>query len=191
MRTMTDWELIQQYAETRSEEAFAELVRRHLSWVYSVALRKVGQSQLAEEVVQSVFALLARTANSLRSGTIVSGWLFRTTCFVGSRALRSEQRQKNREEIVSSMTAATIQPEDNDTVWQQLAPQLDQAVAALSESDRAAILLRFYERKPLQEVGLRLGISEEAAKKRVSRAVDKLRTSLVQRDVTLAGAVLV
>src|SRR5678815_2610652 len=103
MDTMNDWGLIQQYAKSKSESAFAELVRRHLAWVYSVALRKVGQPQLAEEVAQSVFVLLALKAGSLRSGTVLGGWLFRTTCFVGSRALRSEQRQKYREQIASSM----------------------------------------------------------------------------------------
>src|SRR5262245_46322789 len=143
MRTMTDWELVQEYAKSRSETAFAELVRRHLDWVYSVALRKVGQTQLAEEAAQSVFVLLARKAGSLRSGTILGGWLFRTTCFVASRALRAEQRQKNREEIVSSMNPAATSPDPNEVAWEQLAPHLDGAVAALSEPDRTAIVLRF------------------------------------------------
>ena len=191
MRTLSDWELIQHYAKSRSDPAFAELVRRHLAWVYSVAMRQVRDPQLAEDVAQSVFVLLARKAGSLRSGTILGGWLFRTTCFVGSRAFRAEQRQKNRDQIVLSMTAATTRPEDNEADWERLAPHLDQAVAALSEPDRAAILLRFYEKKPLLEVGHRLGIREEAAKKRVSRAVDKLRTFLVQRGVTMGGTVLV
>ncbi|HEX4646822.1 MAG TPA: sigma-70 family RNA polymerase sigma factor, partial [Verrucomicrobiae bacterium] len=188
---MSDWELIQQYAKSRSEPAFAELVRRHLAWVYSVARRKVGLPQLAEEVAQSVFVLLARKAGSLRSGTIVSGWLFRTTCFVGSRALRAEQRQKNREQTASYMIAATTFPKDNEAAWERLAPHLDQAVAALSEPNRAAILLRFYEKKPLHEVGHCLGISEEAAKKRVSRALDKMRSLLAERGLTMGGAALV
>ncbi len=187
---MSDWELIQLYAKSRSEPAFAELVRRHVGWVYSVAMRQVRQPQLAEEVAQSVFVLLARKAGSLRSGTILGGWLFRTTCFVGSRALRAEQRQKNREQTASSMIAITTLPEDNEAAWERLAPHLDQVVAALSEPERAAILLRFYEKKPLLEVGRRLGISEEAAKKRVSRAVDKMRTLLVGRGVAVGSTVL-
>jgi RNA polymerase sigma factor (sigma-70 family) len=191
IRTMSDWELIELYAKSGSEPAFAELVRRHLGWVHSVAMRQVRQPQLAEEVAQSVFVLLARKAGSLRSGTILGGWLFRTTCFVGSRALRAEQRQKNREQTASSMIAATTLPEENEAAWQRLEPHLDQVVAALSEPDRAAILLRFYEKQPLLEVGRRLGISEEAAKKRVSRAVDKMRTLLVRRGVTVGSTVLV
>ena len=191
MHTVSDWELIQDYAKRGSEPAFAELVRRHLAWVYSVALRKVGDHQLAEDVAQSVFVLLARKARGLRSGTIVGGWLFRTTCFVGHRALRSEQRRSNRQQTASSMIAATTLSEDNEDMWEQLAPHLDQAVAALAELDRAAILLRFYEKRPLHEVGRRLGLSEDAAKKRVSRAVGKMRTFLAQRGVSLGVAVLV
>jgi len=188
---MSDWELIELWAKNRSEPAFAELVGRHLAWVYSVARRQVRQPQLAEEVAQSVFILLARKAGSLRSGTILGGWLFRTTCFVGSRALRAEQRQKNREQLAASMTAITTTPEDNEAVWERLEPHLDQVVAALSEPERAAILMRFYEKKPLLEVGRRLGISEDAAKKRVSRAVDKLRALLVRRGVAVSGTMLV
>src|ERR1043166_11144 len=127
MRTMSDWELIQQYAKSHSESAFAELVRRHLSWVYSVAMRQVRQPQLAEDVAQSVFILLARKAGSFHSGTILGGWLFRTTCFVGSRALRSEQRQKIREQTAFSMTTVTTFSEDNEAAWERLAPHLDRA----------------------------------------------------------------
>ena len=187
---MNDWELIQQYAKTGSEPAFAELVQRHLAWVYSAALRQVGQPQLAEEVAQSVFVLLARKAGGLRSGTIVGGWLFRTTRFVASRASRAEFRRMNRHQTVSIMTAANALSRDNEANWEQLAPHLEQAVAALSGPDRAAILLRFYEKKPLQEVGKSLGITEDAAKKRVRRAVDKLRTFLARRGVSLGAAAI-
>ncbi|HUK83270.1 MAG TPA: sigma-70 family RNA polymerase sigma factor, partial [Verrucomicrobiae bacterium] len=176
---MGDWELLQAYAKQRSETAFAELVQRHLNWVYSSALRQVGDRHLAEDVTQAVFVLLARKAGSLRRGTILTGWLFRTTRFVAARAVRSEQRRKTREQAASAMSTTT----DNEQLWEQLAPHLDQAVAALSETDRSAILLRFYERKSLREVGERLGISEEAAKKRVSRALDKMRDHLTRRGV--------
>src|SRR5438552_16713143 len=101
MRTMDDWELLQDYARTRSEAAFAELVQRHINWIYSVARRQVGDPQLAEEVVQSVFALLASKAGSLRPGTIPAGWIFRSTCFVAKCSLRAERRRKIREETAS------------------------------------------------------------------------------------------
>jgi RNA polymerase sigma factor (sigma-70 family) len=190
MRTMDDRELLETYTRDRSEAAFSELVQRHLSWVYSVALRHVGDSSLAEEVAQSVFVLLARKAGSLRSGTILGGWLFRTTRFVANRAVRAEKRRRSREQTAASMTSTVSSPDDNEALWVQVAPHLDQAVAALSETDRAAIILRFYEKKTLLEIGQRLGLSEEAAKKRVSRAVDKLRTLLGQHGVALGAVVL-
>lgn len=116
MRTMDDRELLETYARDRSEAAFGELVGRHLSWVYSVALRHVGDSSLAEEVAQSVFVLLARKAGSLRSGTILGGWLFRTTRFVANRAVRAEKRRRSREQTAASMIPTVTLPED-EALW--------------------------------------------------------------------------
>ena len=186
---MSDWELLQAYAKDHSETAFAELVQRHLNWVYSTALRQVRDAHLAEDVAQAVFVLLARKAGSLRPGTILSGWLFRTTRFVASRALRTEYRRKAREQTAVTMSS-TISSDDNEILWNQLTPHLDQAVAALSQADRSAILLRFYEKKPLREVGEHLGLTEEAAKKRVSRAIEKLRDLITRRGVVLGGTAL-
>jgi RNA polymerase sigma factor (sigma-70 family) len=186
---MDDWELLQNYARAHSEAAFAELVARHIDWVYSVALRQVGNSQLAEDVAQSVFALLARKAGSLRSGTLLGGWLFRSTCFVAKCSLRAERRRKFREEKASAMMT-TAQSDDSEVFCQQLAPHLEDAVASLSEGDRSVVLSRFYERKSLSEIGQRLRISEEAAKKRVSRSVDKLREFLTRRGITLGAAAI-
>ena len=191
MRTnMGDWELLQAYAKSRSEAAFAELVRCHLDWVYSVALRHVGDPHLAEDVVQSVFVLLARKACELRPGTLLGGWLFRTTCHVAAHARRAEQRRKCREATACTMSQDTAAPDTDEMLWEQLAPHLDQAVAALPQADRSAILLRFYEKMPLREVGERLGVSEDAARKRLSRAVDKMRNFLNRRGVKLTGVAL-
>jgi RNA polymerase sigma factor (sigma-70 family) len=188
MHTMGDWELLQAYVASRSETAFAELVRRHLNWVYSTALRQVGDRHLAEDVAQAVFVLLARRSADLRPGTLLGGWLFRTTRFVASHALRSELRRKSREAMACTMSNTA---DSSETIWPQLAPHLDRAVADLSAVDRSAILLRFYEKLPLREVGERLGISEDAAKKRVGRALEKLRTVLERRGgVTLTGGLL-
>ena len=186
---MGDWELLQNYVKIRSEAAFAELVQRNIDWIYSLALRRVGDPQLAQDVVQSVFALLARKAGSMRAGTVLGGWLFRSTCFVAKCSLRAERRRKSREEIASAMMT-TAHPDETELLWERLAPHLDDAVASLSEGDRSAVLLRFYQKESLSEVGQHLGLSEEAAKKRVSRTVEKLRDYLTRRDVTLGGAVL-
>src|SRR6185369_6308553 len=185
----SDWELLQDFVKTRSDAAFTELVERHIDWVYSVALRRVGESHLAEDIVQSVFALLARKAGSLRRGTLLGGWLFRSTCLVAKCSLRASRRRKRREEQASAMMT-TAQAHDDDPQWEQLAPHLDEAVASLSETDRSAVVLRFYQKKSLSEVGLHLGISEEAAKKRVSRTVDKLKTFMARRGVGLGAVVL-
>jgi RNA polymerase sigma factor (sigma-70 family) len=186
---MGDWELLQNYVKIRSEAAFAELVQRNIDWIYSLALRRVGDPQLAQDVVQSVFALLARKAGAMRAGTVLGGWLFRSTCFVAKCSLRAERRRKSREEIASAMMT-TAQPDETELLWERLAPHLDDAVASLSEADRSAVLLRFYQKRSLSEVGQYLGLSEEAAKKRVSRTVEKLRAYLTRRGVTLGGAVL-
>jgi DNA-directed RNA polymerase specialized sigma24 family protein len=148
MRTMDDWELLQAYAANRSEAAFTELVRRHLNWVYSAAWRQVGDPHLAEDVTQSVFVLLARKADSLGRGTILGGRLFRTARFVAGRALRAEVRRKHREETAVAMNLSINVPDEAEAIWNQLAPHLDQAVAALSDSDRSAVLLRFCENSP-------------------------------------------
>jgi RNA polymerase sigma factor (sigma-70 family) len=187
---MGDWQLLQAYATSRSEAAFAELVRLHLDWVYSVALRHVGDPHLAEDVAQSVFVLLARKARDLGLGTLLGGWLFRTTRHVAAHARRAEQRRKAREATACIMSQDTTSPDTDGILWEQLTPHLDQAVAALSEADRSAILLRFYERMTLRKVGERLGVSEDAAKKRVSRAMEKMREFLERRGVKLSGIAL-
>ncbi|HTS18905.1 MAG TPA: sigma-70 family RNA polymerase sigma factor [Verrucomicrobiae bacterium] len=190
MHTVDDWQLLREYARNRSELAFAELVQRHLNWVYSAALRQVGDSHLAKDVTQAVFILLARKAGGLGQNTILNGWLFRTTRFVATRALRAEQRRRVREATASAMSTINS-PDENEVLWQQLTPHLDQAVAALSKTDRTAILLRFYEKKSLREVGQQLGIREDAAKKRVIRAIEKLRKVLTRRGVVLGGVGLI
>jgi RNA polymerase sigma factor (sigma-70 family) len=180
-----DLQLLRTYAENGSEDAFAAIVQRHLGLVYSAALRQVRDPHLAEEIAQAVFVILARKAGSLRDGTILSGWLFRTTRFAAARAMRGEQRRQHREHEAALMESSASEP-----AWEEVAPVLDDAIADLAETDRHAILLRFFERKELAEVGAALGSSEEAAKKRVSRAVDKLRAFFTRRGIVLSTTAL-
>jgi RNA polymerase sigma factor (sigma-70 family) len=184
---MNDAQLLQNFAEQNSESAFRTLVERHLPLVFGTARRMTGENALAEDIAQTVFILLAGKAKRLGSGTILSGWLYRTTRFVASRALTAEQRRRRREQ-----EAITMQPSPpTDPTWLRLGPQLDQALARLGDTDRNAILLRYFEQQSLHDVGLSLGLSEEAAKKRVARALEKLRRTLGRHGAEISAAALV
>ena len=176
-----DWSLLQQYVERRSEAAFETLVRRHLDMVYSAAWRQAGDASLAEEVTQAVFVLLARKAPHLRRGVMVAGWLYRTACLTARRALRDQTRRRIKEREAAEMRLT----DSNDEVWTRLKPHLDAALADLGEADRAAIVLRFLEQRNFRDVAAALSISEDAAKKRVTLALEKLRLVFTRKGVTL------
>lgn len=186
-----DAEFLRAHVEQGSESAFAAIVERHKGLVYASALRQTGDPGLAEEITQAVFVVLARKAATLKPGTLLSGWLFRTTRFAASDALKSERRRKHREHEASLMNPNDQDPHDDETsAWQEIAPVLDETLARLGETDRHALLLRFFEQKNLAEVGRALGLSEDGARKRVQRALDKLRLLLGQRGVTVPVVVL-
>ncbi|MGO8926884.1 MAG: RNA polymerase sigma factor [Limisphaerales bacterium] len=187
---MTDNQLLEAWVARRSDPAFAELVGRHVDLVYSAALRQVGDPPLAEDVAQAVCMVLARKAASLHRRAVLAGWLYRTTRFIAIRAIRSEARRRRHEQEAATMSPTISSFHSADSTWTQVAPLLDEAMAALPESDRNAVLLRFFQAKPMGAVGEHLGVSEEAAKKRISRAVDKLRSFFVCRGITLGAAAL-
>lgn len=181
-------ELLQEYATRNSEQAFAAIVSRHINLVYSVALRHAGNPHQAQEITQAVFIVLAKKAGSLRKGTVLPGWLFQAARMTASNFLRTELRRARREQEAYMQSTLTGTTGDQD--WKQIAPLLDTAIANLGEKDRNAIVLRYVEGKDLKEVGLALGASEDAAKKRVSRAVEKLRGFFNKRGVMLSSAAL-
>ena len=183
---MTDHQLLREYVDGDSEDAFAQLVQRHLGLVYGVAHRQVGDHSLASDVAQAVFVLLARKAARLKPSCVVAGWLFRTTRFVAARAVRTEQRRQHREQEALAMQELGTP----DETWQRLAPELDEALATLGEVDRNALLLRFGEGRNHREVGRALGLGEEAAKKRTLRALEKLRGTLTRRGLALPAIAL-
>ena len=186
---MTDCRtLLREYALKRSEEAFRELTSRYIHLVYSTAIRLMnGDVHRAEDVVQTVFFDLARLADTLSPEVMLGGWLHRRACHVAANFIRSERRRQNRERQAAEMNAL----QEPDPNLNQILPVLDDAINHLNATDRAAILLRFFEGRDLGAIGAALGTSEDAAQKRVSRALAKLRVLLTRRGVTASAALLV
>ncbi len=182
-----DRELLRQYAEDQDEAAFAELVRRHIDLVYSVALRQAnGDGALAQDAVQCVFIDLARKARTLSRRATLAGWLHTSARFAASNAIRGEQRRRRREQEAVIMNENAVA----EVNWEHLRPWLDESVEQLSEADRDAIVLRFFQNKSHQEIGAELGLSENSANKRVERALEKLRNYFARRGVTTTAAIL-
>jgi RNA polymerase sigma factor (sigma-70 family) len=186
--TGDDMELVRRFARDGSEEAFAALVSRHVNLVHSVALREVRDSHLAEEITQTVFILLARKADSLSSGTILSGWLCRTARFVSARALTLRRRRLVREQEAYMQTESQGGPDPD--LWQQIEPLLEAAMGRLPETDHGAIVLRYFEGKSFRDVASALGTTEAGAKMRVNRALAKLRALLLRRGVMASAAAI-
>jgi len=189
-----DAELLRRYVTERSQDAFAELVQRRVDLVYAVALRQVGGgSHLAEDVTQKVFADLARKAATLLDRPVLSGGLYRSAQYAASDTVRSEWRRRAREQETSLMNERTDTPA-SATDWDRIRPLLDEAMGELNDPDRDAIALRYFEGRAFADVGRALQLTEEAARKRVDRALDKLAGILSRRGVTsttaAVGAVL-
>jgi len=183
----SDLDLLGQYARNQAHDAFTEIVRRHVDLVFSAALRQVRSPQLAEEVAQSVFTDLARNAGKLQPDTVLTAWLYQVTRRTAVDVVRKESRRQLREQIASEMNAINATAPD----CTHIEPFLDEAMHTLDETDRAAVLLRYFENKSLREVGQTLGTSDDAAQKRVSRAVERLREFLSKRGVTVGASGLV
>lgn len=185
----TSEQLLREYAQTKSEAAFAEIVRRHVDLVYGSALRLLREPAAAEDVTQTTFAELALTAKQFAPGMAVAGWLYRHACFTALKTLRGDRRRQSREIAASTMTAPAHTPEHAPEI-EALTNALDETVHELEQADRDAIVLRYFEKRGLREVGEALGVSEDTAQKRVSRAVDKLRDVLERRGFAITGSAL-
>ena len=188
MHDTGDMELLRDYDRQGSEVAFAALVQRHVSLVYSAALRHVGIAAHAEEITQAVFVILARKAAGLRPDTILESWLYETTRLTALSFRRGERRRQFREQ--EAYMQSTLQESADASTWNQLAPLLDEAMARLGKKDRDAVLLRFFKNKNLREIAAALKVNETAAQKRVHRAVEKLRAFFTKRGIIFPAAVL-
>ena len=192
-----DLALLRDYARNHSEPAFAALVSRHVNLVYSVALRSVRDAHLAEEITQAVFIILARKADSLGEKTVLSGWLCRTARYASANALTMQRRRQHREQEAFMQSQLDQSAEDlsrqsgaTAETWSQIAPLLDGAMEQLGQKDHDALVLRFFENKTFAEVGAALGASEDAAKMRVNRALEKLRIFFGRRGVSSTTAII-
>lgn len=184
-----DAELIRRYAEEQSEGAFAELVQRHLPLVYSAALRRLaGDAHAAADVTQLVFTALARQAPWLMRCRVLPGWLYATTRNVAVDYIRSENRRRAREQEAYAMHE--LDSASPPPAWEQLRPLLDEVMDQLGKNDREAVLLRFFARRSFSEIGVALNVTEDAARMRVERALEKLRTLLARRGATSTCAAL-
>ena len=184
---MTDHDLLHQYTHDHSESAFAELVRRHIDWVYSACRRQLRDPSLAEDVTQAVFITLARKAATLSPAVSLSGWLFTTARYASASAKKIEARRRKHERQAATMTTESATPDDN---WNHIEPLLDEALARLSAADREAVILRYFRGLNHHDLAATLHLSEQAAQKRVTRAVARLRATLGSSASLLAASVI-
>ncbi len=182
-----DHTLLSRFAKAKDETAFTELVRRHLDLVYGVCLRRTGSRSLAEELVQNVFASLARKAGSLKPEVLVVGWLHRAAHLESLSAFRSEStRLRKMKNYMDHLSDSHPEPDR----FREISPFLDQALDSLPPSDRDVVLLRFASDLTLQQIGQRLGKSESAAQRHLQRVLEKLAIILRRRGVTTSATAL-
>lgn len=177
MISQGDAELLAEYARSADAAAFEAFARRHADWIYSAALRMTGEATMAEDVTQGVMLAASRKASGLSRHPAIVSWLFRATRFGAGAVLRAERRRRRHEAEAARMSAGTGDKGDA-AQWAEVREVLDGAVTALPAREREAILLRFYRQLSHAEIAAALSLTEEAVRKRVSRAVSRLRAKI-------------
>ena len=183
---MDDFSLLQSYIRNRNEAAFETLMQRHAGLVYSASLRLTSDAQIAEDVTQAVFIVLSRKADQLKADVVLPAWLMTVTKLIAANARRRKSAQHRVEQEAASMAQNRAEFAD----WQSLAPVLDDAIASLNETDRVAVVLRYFGKCSSRDIGARLGISTDAAEKRMQRALEKLRVFFARRGIAISALVL-
>jgi RNA polymerase sigma factor (sigma-70 family) len=188
MTDVPDDRLLEQFARNGSEEAFAALVQRHIPLVHSVALRHTVNPQHAEDITQAVFVILARKAGALGRKTVLPGWLYHTARLTAANLQRAEARRVRREQ--EAFMQSQLEEPATDNLWRELSPQLDEAMAGLGTAERDALVLRYFQNKSMAEVAKFLGLEENTAQKRVSRALEKLQKFFTKRGMDSTAAAI-
>jgi len=187
MLEFTDHELLAEFARTESEDGFGALITRYINLVYSAALRSTGNAHHAEEISQAVFVILARKAATLPARVVLSGWLYQTTRFTAANFMKAEIRRRQREQ--EAYMQSTLNDPASES-WQHIAPLLEDAMGRLGETDRNAVVLRFFENKSAAEAAAVLKLTEAATHKRTNRALDKLRKIFSKHGVTSTTSII-
>lgn len=184
---ISDQDLLQDYVQTGAQEAFGQVVSRHVNLVYSAARRLVRDPHLAEDVTQVVFMILAKKAKRLGPQVVLAGWLYQATRYASADALKLQRRRRHHEGKAAAMSPISSPPPPNDD---PLAAHLDEALAHLRAPEREVLLLRYYQGLSLAEAGAVLGLPENTVSKRISRALEKLRAFFAGRGLVLPAAAL-
>jgi RNA polymerase sigma factor (sigma-70 family) len=188
---MVDHLLLSDYARSRSADVFSQLVHRYLDLVYASARRQLRDAHQAEDVAQAVFMLLAKKAGEIPRDRPLSAWLLATTRYVVANIARADSSRIQREQKVAAMEPQSTSSADEIGAWDDVLPLLDEGLGKLSEPDRHALIFRFFESKTVRQTADELGISEAAAEKRISRAIDRLRGFFSRKGVAITTAGLV
>ncbi len=189
MSVQTDWELLCSYVRSSDQDAFSELVRRYIGFVHSASLRQTRDAALADDVTQAVMIVLARRAGSIASDAVLASWLFTVTRHAAQNAMKIQTRRRYHERIAAEAkrepTESPLEPGSD------LHDVLDEAIARLPQLERSGVLLHYFHHRSHEEIGQALGLSADAARKRVSRALERMRTFLAGRGVVVTSAALV
>jgi uncharacterized protein (TIGR03435 family) len=182
-----DHQLLAEFVRDASGPAFASVVARYVNLVYSTAFRFTGNAHHSEEISQAVFIVLARKAEKLSSRVVLSGWLYQTTRLTAANFMKAEIRRQRREQ--EAYMQSTLN-EPNDAAWREIGPLLDEAMGRLGTTDRDAVVLRYFENKNSVEIGSALRMTEETARRRVNRALEKLRKFFARRGIVFTTAII-